>query len=312
MELNLKAYAKVNLALDVLRRRPDGYHDVKMIMQNISLYDELTFCVEDEDIKKFSDISDDKKDKTDNGANKNQFANYKITLTANSDKVPTDERNLIYKAVKLMFEQYNIAADIKIHLEKHIPVEAGMAGGSTDCAAAIKALNELFSLGLSENEMMDIGVKLGADVPFCIMAKTALSEGIGERLSPLKPLPSCYILVAKPPISVSTGMVYKNLRCDELKSHPDVDGMIDALSKGSLTGVAERMDNVLETVTVVLHPEIEELKNIMKDRGALNSIMSGSGPTVFGLFDDKARADAAKEFIISKGLSNEVYITEPV
>ena len=154
MELNLKAYAKVNLALDVLRRRPDGYHDVKMIMQNISLYDELTFCVEDEDIKKFSDISDDKKDKTDNGANKNQFANYKITLTANSDKVPTDERNLIYKAVKLMFEQYNIAADIKIHLEKHIPVEAGMAGGSTDCAAAIKALNELFSLGLSENEMI--------------------------------------------------------------------------------------------------------------------------------------------------------------
>ncbi|MBQ9277825.1 MAG: 4-(cytidine 5'-diphospho)-2-C-methyl-D-erythritol kinase [Lachnospiraceae bacterium] len=313
MELNLKAYAKINLALDVLRRRPDGYHDVKMIMQNISLYDELTFCVDDEEIKKYTDISAGKKN---NGANKdndkNSFVNYKITLTANSDKVPTDERNLIYKAVKLMFEQYNIDADIKIHLEKHIPVEAGMAGGSTDCAAAIKAVNELFSLGLSEKEMMDIGVKLGADVPFCIMARTALSEGIGEKLSPLEPLPSCYILVAKPPISVSTGMVYKNLKCDCLKSHPDVDGMIEELSKGSLTGVAERMDNVLETVTVVLHPEIEELKNIMKEKGALNSIMSGSGPTVFGLFDDKAKADLAKEFIISKGISNEVYVTEPV
>ena len=290
MEIKLKAYAKVNLALDVLRKRPDGYHDVKMIMQNISLYDELTFSVVD---NKLQD-------------------NYNILLTSNSEKIPTDERNLIYKAVKLMFDEYNINADIKIHLEKHIPVEAGMAGGSTDCAAAIKAVNELFALGLSEKEMMDIGVRLGADVPFCIMARTALSEGIGEVLSPLKPIPSCYILVAKPPISVSTGMVYKNLKCDELKSHPDIDGMIDALSKGSLSEVAARMDNVLETVTVSLYPKIEVLKGIMKDKGALNSIMSGSGPTVFGIFEKPDEASLAKEFIISEGLSNEVYVVEPV
>ncbi len=313
MELNMKAYAKVNLALDVLRRRPDGYHDVRMIMQNLSLYDELIFFVDDEEIKKYLNKDTGKNDKgSDKKDNKDNPADYKILLTAKSDKVPTDERNLIYKAVRLMFEEYHIGADIKIHLEKRIPVEAGMAGGSTDCAAAIKAVNELFALGLSEKEMMDIGVKLGADVPFCIMACTALSEGIGEKLSPLKPLPSCYILVAKPPISVSTGMVYKNLKCDELKTHPDVYGMIDALSKGSLKEVAKRMDNVLETVTVVLYPEIEELKSIMKENGALNSIMSGSGPTVFGLFEDKEKAEAVKEYIIGKGLSDEVYVTKPV
>lgn len=289
MELELKAYAKVNLALDVIRRRPDGYHDVKMIMQNLSLYDVLTFSV------------DDKKAES-----------YRIILTANSDKIPVDERNLVYKAVRLMFDEYGIKACIKIHLEKNIPVEAGMAGGSTDCAAAIIAVNRIFELGLSEKDLMDIGVKLGADVPYCIMARTALSEGIGEKLTPINPLPSCSVLVAKPPISVSTGMVYKNLKCDELKIHPDVDGMIEALSKEDLKGVALRMDNVLESVTVKLHPEIEELKRIMKDKGALNAIMSGSGPTVFGIFEDKVMAKDAGDYIIKKGLSDEVYVTEPV
>lgn len=305
MELELKAYAKVNLALDVIRRRPDGYHEVKMIMQNLSLHDVLTFSVNDKEIKKYKDSKAEVSKKKENES-------YKIILTANSDKIPVDERNLVYKVVSLMFDEYGINACIKIHLEKHIPVEAGMAGGSTDCAAAIKAVNRIFELGLSQKELMDIGVKLGADVPYCIMARTALSEGIGEKLTSVTPLSSCYVLVAKPPISVSTGMVYKNLKCDELDAHPDVDGMIEALSNKDIKGVTERMDNVLETVTVKLHPKIEELKDIMKDKGALNAIMSGSGPTVFGIYEDKNVAEAAGEYIIKKGLSREVYVTEPV
>ncbi len=305
MELKLNAYAKVNLALDVIRRRPDGYHDVRMIMQNLSLHDVLTFSVDDRDIKEY-------KDGKKKVSEKKEAKSYKIILTANSDKIPVDDRNLVYKAVSLMFDKFEINASINIHLEKHIPVEAGMAGGSTDCAAAIKAVNQIFELGLSEKELMDIGVKLGADVPYCIMARAALSEGIGEKLTSVKPLSSCFVLVAKPPVSVSTGMVYKNLKCDELKLHPDVDGMIEALSNEDIKGVAERMDNVLETVTVKLHPEIEKLKNIMKDKGALNAIMSGSGPTVFGIYEDKSVAEAAGEYIIKKELSQEVYVTEPV
>ena len=303
MKLMLKAYAKVNLALDVLRRRPDGYHDVKMIMQNIDLYDVLTFSVSDEAIRNYRE----------NGGNSEASERKSsITLTSNKSNIPLDENNLICKAVRLMYEEYGINADTEIYLEKNIPVEAGMAGGSTDCAAAIKAVNEIFALGLSAKEMMDIGVKLGADVPFCIMARTALSEGIGEKLSDVKGLPKCYILVAKPPISVSTGMVYKNLKCDELKKHPDVDGMIKALSDGDLNKTAACMENVLETVTVKLYPEIEKLKDIMKEKGALNAIMSGSGPTVFGLFTTKEAADAAKEYIAGEGLSNEVYVVKPV
>lgn len=304
MKLMLKAYAKVNLALDVLRRRPDGYHDVKMIMQNIDLYDVLTFSVADDDINNYRE----RKKENDNS----QKGNAKITLNSNKGNIPLDENNLICKAVRLMYEEYGIDADMDIYLEKNIPVEAGMAGGSTDCAAAIKAVNEIFGLKLSEKEMMEMGVKLGADVPFCIMARTALSEGIGEKLSDVKRLPKCNILVAKPPISVSTGMVYKNLKCDELKKHPDVDGMIEALSNKDLSKTAACMENVLETVTVKLYPKIEELKNIMKEHGALNAIMSGSGPTVFGLFTSEEAANEAKKYIADEGLSNEVYVVKPV
>ena len=291
-ELSLKAYAKVNLALDVLGEREDGYHDVKMIMQNIGIYDELKFVYDEEQI-----------DDTDG---------YRINITTDSDKIPTDEKNLVYKAIKYMFEQYSIHGCMSVKLKKDIPVEAGMAGGSTDCAASIKAVNELCGLGLTLQEMMDIGVKLGADVPYCILAKTALSEGIGEVLNEVSPLPDCHILVAKPPINVSTGMVYNSLRCDEIPSHPDVDGMIEALSYNDLQGVADKMENVLETVTVRLYPEIENIKNVMISMGALNSIMSGSGPTVFGLYSDEDEAKAAKAYIVKKGYANEVYVTKPV
>ena len=288
--MKLNAYAKVNLCLDVLRKREDGYHEVRMIMQNLDIYDELSFEV----LKKNSD---------------NTFS---IKLVTNKDSIPADERNLVYKAIKLMFETYNIGADIVVTLTKNIPVEAGMAGGSTDCAAAIKAVNELFGLGLSTDELMDLGVKLGADVPFCILGKTALSEGIGEVLTPINPLPMCHVVVAKPPINVSTKMVYTNLKVDSLEYHPDVDGMLKGLSDNDLDKIASCMDNVLETVTTKLYPEIEEIKKLMIKHGAKNSLMSGSGPTVFGLFEDEGNAKACVNAIIDEGMSKEVFLTKPV
>lgn len=285
--LTRKAFAKVNLALDVLRRREDGYHDVRMIMQNLNLYDELTFSVSDENHRL-------------------------IRITSNRQDIPTDDGNLVYRAISLMFDEYNINADISVHLEKHIPVEAGMAGGSTDCAAALHAVNEMFLLGADEGRLMELGVKLGADVPYCVMGRAALAEGIGEILTPAAPLRGCHVLVVKPGISVSTGLVYKNLQVDKLARHPDVDGMLAALDTGDIKGVAARMENVLETVTVKLYPEIEAIKTAMKDCGALNAIMSGSGPTVFGIYEEKEQAKQAAEYIGQRGMSDEIYVTEPI
>ncbi|MBQ8412581.1 MAG: 4-(cytidine 5'-diphospho)-2-C-methyl-D-erythritol kinase [Lachnospiraceae bacterium] len=287
-KVSKKAYAKVNLVLDVLRKREDGYHDVKMVMQNLNIYDELTFTADETATER------------------------RIVLTTNREDIPTDGRNLIYKAVELMFDTYGIDGDISIHLTKNIPVEAGMAGGSTDCAATLWAVNELFELGLDCKTLMELGVRLGADVPYCVLGKTALSEGIGEILTPVKGLSDCYVLVVKPPINVSTKMVYTNLRANELKHHPNVDGMVQALEEENLTMVAQYMENVLETVTVNLYPEIEEIKCIMKEQGAINSIMSGSGPTVFGIFLDEEKAKGAAEYIRSRDLSKEIYVTTPV
>ena len=284
--LTRNAYAKVNLALDVLRRREDGYHDVCMIMQNLSLYDTLTFTMEEADT-------------------------LAITLSCDKEFVPCDERNLIYKAIVLMGETYHLTGHIHVELVKRIPVEAGMAGGSTDCAAAFHAMRELYGLDVSDQELMKLGVKLGADVPYCIMAKTALSEGIGEVLTEVAPLPDCYVVVAKPTVSVSTKMVYENLHANELQHHPDVAGMIEALKQGDLSGVASRMENVLETVTTKLYPQIEEIKQTMKESGAENAIMSGSGPTVFGLYREKAIAEQSAEKIRQQYGLSEVYVTQP-
>lgn len=285
--INMKAYAKVNLALDVLRRREDGYHDVRMIMQNLDIYDELEFSARESD-------------------------ECSISITANREDIPTDSRNLVYKAIELMCEEYGIKASIDVKLTKNIPVEAGMAGGSTDCAAALKAVNILFDLGADEKRLMELGVKLGADVPYCVMARTALSEGIGEILTPVNPLTDCYVLVVKPPVSVSTKMVYTNLRANELEHHPDIDGMLAALENCDLNGVAACMENVLETVTTELYPEIEAIKSAMKEQGALNAIMSGSGPTVFGLYNDEDMARKAADYIRDRGYSNEIFVTRPV
>ena len=286
MELSYKAYAKVNLGLDVLRRREDGYHEVKMIMQMVNLYDTITIEETSSDLG--------------------------IVITADADFVPTNEDNLIYKAAKLLLDEFKIASGVKIDLKKRIPVAAGMAGGSTDAAATLIGVNELFNLGLSVNDLMIRGVKIGADVPYCVMGGTALSEGIGEILTPVKGMPQCHILIAKPPINVSTKFVYENLHANELTWHPDIDGLVESINVSDIKGITSKMENVLETVTVKEYPIIEEIKTFMKENGALNSIMSGSGPTVFGIFEDLTVAKEAYEKLVAKNITKEVYLTDLV
>ena len=277
-----KAYAKINLGLDVLRRREDGYHEVKMIMQTVDIWDVLTFSRSEKP---------------------------GITLSVNKEELPASKDNLIYRAAELVMQKYNIQDGVIISLEKNIPIAAGMAGGSTDAAAVFHGLKELFSLEMSVEEMQKLGVKIGADVPYCIVGGTALSEGIGEILSPLPAPPDCVLVVAKPDINVSTKFVYENLHANELKVHPDIDGMIDAIREGDLSGITERMGNVLETVTVKEYPVIEEIKSLMKQAGAENALMSGSGPTVFGIFTDRESAKAAAKQIKEKGLASQVFVT---
>lgn len=280
--MKLRAFAKINLGLDVIRRREDGYHEVRMIMQTIQMYDQLE--MEKKNIPG-------------------------IDLTTNLSYIPVNENNLVYKAAKLLMDQYHIREGVSIDLNKFIPVAAGMAGGSSDAAATLVGMNKLFHLGLSKEELMKIGVKIGADVPYCIMRGTALSEGIGEKLTPLSPMPSCYILIGKPGISVSTKFVYTNLKLNEHTKHPDIDGMLQELKQQDLRGITDRMENVLESVTVPAYPVIEEIKNYMKEHGALNALMSGSGPTVFGIFDDKKKAEFACEKLKESGLTRQTFLT---
>lgn len=281
----LKSYGKINLGLDVLRRREDGYHEVRMIMQTVGLYDVLTM----------------KKRKDD-----------KIEMTCNLSFLPTDERNLVYKAVKLIKDKYHIKDGVEINLSKRIPVAAGMAGGSSNCAAALKGMNQLFDLGLSIDELCEIGVTLGADVPYCIWGGTALSEGIGEKLSRVDAMPDCYILIAKPGISVSTAFVYKNLDFPALSKHPDIDGMLECLKEKDLTGICDRLENVLETVTIKEYPIIEKVKKHLMDQGAKGALMSGSGPTIFAIFEDKKTADDAMESLRSIEDIKQAYVVRPI
>lgn len=281
-EMNLKALAKINLSLDVVRRREDGYHEVRMIMQTINLYDKLSL----------------KKSNTPG-----------IRITTNSSFLPTDENNLVYKAAKLLMDEFQVEEGIDIYLQKFIPVAAGMAGGSSDAAAVLFGVNRLFQLGLSKSQLMERGVKIGADVPYCIMRGTALAEGIGEKLTPLNPPPQCFVLIAKPNISVSTKFVYENLNANQLKVHPDIDGMIEEINHNNLYGVAEKMGNVLETVTIKEYPIIEEIKNVMKEKGAVNAMMSGSGPTVFGLFETKEQAEEAYAAFQGKPEIQKLFVT---
>lgn len=282
--IRLKARAKINLGLDVVRRREDGYHEVKMVMQMLRLYDQI-------DIEKTQESG--------------------ILVRSNLSFLPTDERNIAYKAAKVMIDQFGLEQGVIIRIEKHIPVAAGMAGGSTDCAAVLYGMNKLFGLRLNQKKLRELGVKLGADVPYCLMRQTALSEGIGEILTPISPLQDCPILIAKPSVSVSTRHVYERLKLDEQTMHPDIDGIVTALADGDLYGVTDRMANVLETVTVPEHPVIDEIKKQMMASGAVNALMSGSGPTVFGIFDDEEKAKKACEDMKASGLARQIYLTRP-
>lgn len=282
--IRLKARAKINLGLDVVRRREDGYHEVKMVMQMLRLYDQI-------DIEKTQESG--------------------IFVRSNLSFLPTDERNIAYKAAKVMIDQFGLEQGVIIRIEKHIPVAAGMAGGSTDCAAVLYGMNKLFGLRLNQKKLRELGVKLGADVPYCLMRQTALSEGIGEILTPISPLQDCPILIAKPSVSVSTRHVYEHLKLDEQTMHPDIDGIVTALADGDLYGVTDRMANVLETVTVPEHPVIDEIKKQMMTSGAVNALMSGSGPTVFGIFDDEEKAKKACEDMKASGLARQIYLTRP-
>lgn len=279
----LKAYGKINLALDVLRKREDGYHDVRMVMQTVGIYDGIEIV------------------KTDTG---------RIEIDTNIYYLPTNENNIVYKAVKLLFDEFHIQSGVRISLKKFIPVSAGMAGGSSDAASVLFGINKMFDLKLSMKDLMERGVKLGADVPYCIMRGTALSEGIGEKLKRLPDMVKCPVLIAKPHISVSTKFVYENLRVDSLEKHPDIDGMIEAIKQKNLNAIASKMENVLETVTIKEYPQIEDIKKAMIKEKALNSLMSGSGPTVFGLFEQEEDAYAAKERIKSLNYAKQVYVTD--
>lgn len=284
-QITRKAYAKINLGLDVLRRRHDGYHEVKMIMQTVGIYDVLTFRKTEDDREPLIRISLD-----------NAF-------------LPCDRGNLIYKAAELIMQTFGIRKGVEITLQKNIPIAAGMAGGSTDAAAVFHGLNELFDLHMSMDEMKRLGVKIGADVPYCIMGGTALSEGIGEILTPVSAPPEAYVLIAKPDINVSTKFVYENLHADTLSFHPDIDGMVEALGRGDLKGVTDRMGNVLETVTIREYPIIKKIKDEMIKAGAENSLMSGSGPTVFGIYTEEDTAWKAYETIKEQGLAKQIFVT---
>jgi len=280
-DISVKALAKINLGLDVIRRREDGYHEVCMVMQTIHLYDRLDIV-------------------------KNTSG--QITMETNLAFLPTNENNLVYKAAKLLCDEFQIKDGIHVNLQKRIPVAAGMAGGSTDAAAVLYGVNKIFDLGLTTEQLMERGVKIGADVPYCLMRGTALAEGIGEKLSPLPPMVKCPILIAKPAINVSTKFVYENLKLDGIK-HPDIKKLVADIKEKDLYKIAADMGNVLETVTIPEYPVIAEIKDHMMIHGAVGSMMSGSGPTVFGLFDNQQAAEAAFEAMKQSGLAKQVYLT---
>ncbi len=281
--IRLKARAKINLGLDVLGKRADGYHEVRMIMQTIGIYDRLI-------IRKIPEND--------------------IRITSSLFFLPVNENNLIYKAAKLIKDEYGIKEGIEVDLNKFIPVAAGMAGGSTDAASTLFGMNKLFNLKLSQTRLMELGVRIGADVPYCVMRGTALAEGIGEKLTRLAPMPHSWIVVAKPPVNVSTRLVYEKLDLGGVKEHPDIDGIIEAITKQDVYGVAAKMGNVLESVTIPLYPVIDSIKSQMLQNGAIGAMMSGSGPTVFGIFPDEQTALGCQAVLKQQGEAKQVYITE--
>ena len=281
--MKLRALAKINLGLDVTGKREDGYHEVRMVMQTIQMYDQL-------EIKESKEPG--------------------IRLTTNLPFLPCNDGNLVYKAAKILMDEFDIRQGVDMNLTKFIPVAAGMAGGSSDAAAALVGINRLFKLGLSQKELMDRAVNIGADVPYCVMRGTALAEGIGERLTRITQVPDCFVLIGKPGINVSTKAAYESLQLDKISSHPDIDGMIGDIERGDLLAMTQKMGNVFEPGIIEKYPVIGEIKALMESHGALKAMMSGSGPTVFGIFDNREKMDAAAEVLRESRLAKTVFATE--
>ena len=269
-KLELKAYGKINLGLDVIRKRPDGYHDLDMVMQMVDVYDDVILT---------------------------RIEGAEIVVRTDTAVLSNGKDNLAYMAAKMLMDEFGIDQGLEITIRKRIPIAGGMAGGSSDCAATLTGVNQMFDLGLSTEELMERGVRLGADVPYCILGGTAIARGIGDILTPLPTPPKCHVIIAKPPVSVSTAFVYGNIKPDKIKKRPDIDGMVSAIRTQDLYKLAKSLYNVMEDITVPQYPIIQEIKMVMLNNGALNSIMSGSGPTVFGLYDDKGKAEQKVELL---------------
>ncbi|MFC4811891.1 4-(cytidine 5'-diphospho)-2-C-methyl-D-erythritol kinase [Paenibacillus sp. GCM10023250] len=279
MKIYEKAPAKINLLLDVLRKREDGFHEVEMIMTMVDLADRL----------EMEELHSDS-----------------IIISSQAGYIPLDEKNLAFQAARLIKDRYNVRKGVYIHLDKNIPVAAGLAGGSSDAAATLRGLNRLWELGISEEELRVLGAELGSDVPFCVTGGTAVARGRGERLERIENPPQCWVILAKPPINVSTADVYGKLRASELKDHPSTKEMLEAIASGSFAGVCANLGNVLENVTLKLHPEVRQLKETMQRLGADGVLMSGSGPTVFGLVSKEAKVSRVYNGL--RGFCKEVYV----
>ncbi|MCR5331729.1 MAG: 4-(cytidine 5'-diphospho)-2-C-methyl-D-erythritol kinase [Lachnospiraceae bacterium] len=284
-EYEIKACAKINLGLDVTGKREDGYHLLRMVMQNIGIADRLVFRRND---------------------------TKEIRIRSNLKFLPTGPKNLIYRTVETIRDEFGIADGVDVELEKKIPVAAGLAGGSTDAAAAILAMDSLFGLGMDAGKMREMGLKTGADVPFCLLGGTALAEGIGEILTRLAPMPDCRILLVKPKFGISTKYVYQAIDEKMPGEHPDIDAIIKALDAGDLGGICANMGNVLENVSCAEYPVLDRIKDTMREQGALNAMMSGSGPTLFGIFDDTDKAERAYRFFKAGEYGRDTFLTGPV
>lgn len=282
-KLELKAYGKINLGLDVIRKRPDGYHDLDMVMQMVDVYDDVILT---------------------------QIEGTEIVVRTDTAVLSNGTDNLAYMAARMLMDEFGITQGLEITIRKRIPIAGGMAGGSSDCAATLTGVNQMFDLGLGKEELMERGVRLGADVPYCILGGTAIARGIGEILTPLPTPPKCHVIIAKPPVSVSTAFVYGNIKPDKIEKRPDIEAMVSAIKAQNLYKLAESLYNVMEDITVPKYPIIQEIKTVMLENGALNSIMSGSGPTVFGLYDDIEKAEQTVELLKAKELTEQLYLTK--
>lgn len=278
----MKAYAKINISLDVVGKRADGYHLLKMIMQNIDLYDIIRV----------------------------EKRNEGISIGCDKTYVPLDERNIAYKAARLFLDTYNIDGGVEICIKKNIPVSAGLAGGSTDAAAVLKCMRNIYEVDVSDKELMNLGVKIGADVPYCILGGTALCEGIGELITPLKPFKNKILVLVKPNFGVSTKEVYKSLNIEKIYKHPETENLIKYMETEDLISLNRNMKNILENVTIKNNPTIKKIKMRMMNLNALGSLMSGSGPSVFGFFDDMLTAQRCYEEL--KKDYSEVFITRTI